>query len=394
MQQTQPYTPPPGYYDLPFTWAFDASIFTNGSSPLGSSIYLLGGYGDFLLRRVVGLNRILAANGTGMFQISRKFRNVYLSSDPVQAPNTPEFAVAPEELYLETGKIWFDLYGISLPNPSVTAQLAFQGVRRMQGHIPTRAISFPKTYTYQVAAALQNGIGSAPVTTFTKIVDYDFELYQIILIQQNNAELLVGSAPGLVRARKNVRFGLGGNTFLFVANQPGPAGALISVAIFDQLPATVPFQITVAGNAISVQLGSNVNGILPTMTADFVTAALNANSAVSSLVTVYSLGNGGQAGETPGGLPAFLAGGTLAPITTPISALTVYDSNKVAISNAPILDIFYNGGPGSPYVNGAIVPPLLYPKDSVLEIDFTSLTNSVPTTVVAYLVGRQLIPCS
>jgi hypothetical protein len=253
--KTQPYAPPPGYYDLPFTWAFDASIFANGSTQKGNSIYLLGGYGDFLLRRIVGLDRILAKDGTGMYRISRASRNVYMSSDPVQAPNCPELAIVPGELYPETGTLYFDLYGILKPTAALTSQLAFQGIRRQKGTKDTVTYkNFQKTFTYKVGAIL-SAVAGSPIHTATQIVDYDFELYQIILMVQ-----------------------------------------------------------------------------------------------------------------TPSGPQA---------ITVPVCSLKVFDQNKVALSNIPILDIFYNGAPGSPYENGAIVTPILYRKDSALDIDFYGLATSV-----------------
>lgn len=245
------YSPPPGTFDLPFTWVFDASTLANGSNQPNSSVYLLGGYGDFLLRRIVGMNRILAADGTGKFQVQRASKGSYIQSDPVQAPNSPELAIAPEEWYPETGKIWFDLFGINLPATAATAQIAFQGVRRQKGTIngPTYKHT-EKSYTYQVAATI-DAIPGSPIVAKTLIQDYDFELHQIILMVK------------------------------------GPSGYV--------------------------------------------------------------------------------------PITTPVCSLSVFDKDKVSISNKPVLDIFYNGAPGTPYQNGAIVPPLYYKKETLLQINFYKL---------------------
>jgi hypothetical protein len=60
------------------------------------------------------------------------------------------------------------------------------------------------------------------------------------------------------------------------------------------------------------------------------------------------------------------------------------------------MDIFYNGGPGSPYENGAVVPPLMFRRNTLVEIDFYSEIidpGALPTDVVVYLVGRKLYPC-
>ena len=79
------YEPPPGYYDLPFTWAYDASALTIGQNYPNQYIYMLGGYGDFICRRMVGLNRLLST-ATGQFQI-KDGQNNYLQSDPVYSVN-------------------------------------------------------------------------------------------------------------------------------------------------------------------------------------------------------------------------------------------------------------------------------------------------------------------
>jgi hypothetical protein len=246
------YRSPPGTFDLPFTWVFDASIFANGSAQPNSSVYLLGGYGDFLLRRVVGMNRILAGDKTGQFQIQRATKGSYIQSDPVMGENSPELAIAPEEWYPETGKIWFDLFGINQPTPLASSQIAFQGVRRQKGTLNRPKGSFnPKSYTYQVAATI-DAIPGSPIVARTLIQDYDFELHQIMVMVK------------------------------------GPSGYV--------------------------------------------------------------------------------------PVTTPVCTISVFDQNKVSISNKPVLDIFYNGAPGTPYQNGAIVPPLVYKKETLLQINFYRLT--------------------
>lgn len=82
--------------------------------------------------------------------------------------------------------------------------------------------------------------------------------------------------------------------------------------------------------------------------------------------------------------------------TIPLTKLWIYDVNRFQISNLPVLDLYLNGGPSSKYRNGALVPPLLYPKDSSIRIEVTNLvTNSslLPLTMTVNLVGRQRIPC-
>jgi len=270
------YSPPPGYYDLPYTYAFDASQLVTGKNYLNQQVYIQGGFGDFGMRRVVGLNKILASNGTGQFQLMRASQGVYQSSNPIQAPNTPELAIVPEEWYPETGQIGFDLFGLSIPANPGTAQLAFQGVRRLKGPSPQIGyVEDPKTFTFIAKGVLTTlEAANTPVITYTPILNYDFLLYNIVIIRQS------GSTP--------------------------------------------------------------------------------------------ALSNGD-------------------------CKLWIYDQNQVQISNMPILDSFFNGAPKSPYVNGAVVPPLMYRRNSVIEIDFYSLETVMgvlPVTITVYLVGRKLYPCA
>jgi hypothetical protein len=276
MNSSRLYTPPPGFYDLPYTYAFNASNLVNGNNYPNQQVYIQGGYGDFGVRRVVGLNKILAANGTGSFQLMRASQGVYQSSNPVQAPNTPELAIVPEEWYPETGQIGFDLFGISLPANPAAAQIAFQGSRRLPGSNPLIGYKAdPKTFTYIVTASLTTlASANVPVITYTPIDNYDFLLYQVIILKTNS-----GSGP-----------------------PPGDGDCM----------------------------------------------------------------------------------------------LWMYDQNQTQISNLPILDSFYNGGPGSTYENGAVVPPLMYRRNTVLEIDFYSLQTNpavLPVEITVYLVGRKLYPC-
>lgn len=84
-------------------------------------------------------------------------------------------------------------------------------------------------------------------------------------------------------------------------------------------------------------------------------------------------------------------GGVISGITSPIAALWVYDRNKVQISNIPVLDVFLDGGPNGLYREGALSPPLCYPKDSSLKIDVTGLVTG--QNLIIHAVGRRIYPC-
>jgi len=91
------------------------------------------------------------------------------------------------------------------------------------------------------------------------------------------------------------------------------------------------------------------------------------------------------------------AAGVFQDPTVPLSKLWIYDPVTQQISNAPILDIYVNGLPLSKYENGAFMPPLLYPRNSAIQIDFLSVVNNaglLPLTCFVDLVGVQRQPCA
>src|SRR5579862_8600464 len=188
------YTPPAGYYDLPFTWLYDGSALTDGKDALNQFVYLQGGYGDFILRRMVGFDRLLEAATTtdptvgGRFQTRDRYKAPMQSAPEFAMTRSPTFAkpdwgIPHEELFPETGQLSFDLYNVlrNADNPA-TAQLAFQGVRRMKGAYVRRPgfRARPKTFTYvPISPPLTGLVGADAVYLRLKIDDYDFELYNI-----------------------------------------------------------------------------------------------------------------------------------------------------------------------------------------------------------------------
>lgn len=188
------YTPPKGSYDLPFTWTFDASGLTNGLAYPNQYVYLQGGYGDFILRRIVGLSRILDPS-TGQYQIRDNIQN-YIEQTPVFGVSADDIGVAPELKYDELGAIRFDLGVIQLPAQPHTGQVAFQGVRRMKGNMPARPgyKATAKSFTYLLPVSITGLQGTAPVTVSQTMDNYDFELHQIIIVLQNNASVTISQA--------------------------------------------------------------------------------------------------------------------------------------------------------------------------------------------------------
>jgi hypothetical protein len=189
------YTPPAGFYDVPFTWVFDCSALVAGQNYPRLSVPIYAGYGDFIMRRIVGLNNVLS-NVSGQFQIrdqlGRYLQNVPQSigsGGPGQTAHCgADFGLTRELIYPENSQIYFDLYdvdpafdygGIS----NFGAQVGFQGVRRVEGNSPWPAgYRFkPKTYTYIVGNTLPTSTATlGPAEhVITPITDFDFELYEL-----------------------------------------------------------------------------------------------------------------------------------------------------------------------------------------------------------------------
>ena len=323
MREPHLYQPPPGYYDLPMTWLYDASALTdstNGYVPLSNQhVTVMAGYGDFILRRIVGLNNILSKTGfplgfpgDGLFQV-RDALGRYLQSVPQYVGNSgvgygtlqdvaADIAVVPELFFRENSQIYFDLVNIRrTPDYSGFsyngAQLAFQGVRRLKGISP-----FDPTYNYNLKTYTYVKSLTLPVTTsnqtaiptqfaITPVVDYDFELHQIQIVYSTPAGVLIPQ---------------------IVPPYTGTASVPLSlVLLFDQ------FQVATSYSSATIQ---------------------------------------GAAGGP-----------------------------------APMPDLYMNGL--SYYGNGAIVPPLLYRRDSQIRMQVFSLVGSSPVKMVINYVGKQRIPC-
>jgi hypothetical protein len=395
------YQTPPGTYDLPFSWIYDAAGLTTGLSYPNQQVYIQGGYGDFILRRIVGLSLLepnagnLAASGA--YQIQDRSGN-YISNFPIAGGQADDLGICPEMRYPETGQIKFDLGPVTVSTPSAIGQIAFQGARRMKGNYvqnPTyRARA--RTYTYVMPPAALGALGT--YQTIRQVVsNYDFELHQLII--------LVGG--GGVTAASRL-FGDDESVIQITAVTPGAAGNSIQIFmdIAGPFAANQPMSVSVVGNVITLNPQTDSSGhviynppgegtnaqVLAAFAASAPASALVTASLYSGLPTASGFGkipNGGflQGGTGGGGGAGFFA------LQNPISKLWIYDSNKVQISSAPMLDIFCDGGPGGVYQNGAIVPPLWYPQNSQIQIDVYSATSTPGQSILIYCVGKEFFPC-
>jgi hypothetical protein len=78
-----------------------------------------------------------------------------------------------------------------------------------------------------------------------------------------------------------------------------------------------------------------------------------------------------------------------------VSKVMLFDAVKGQLFNIPVLDVYVNGAPLSPYEDGAIVPPLIFPQQSQIRVDLYSQVPALnlPVTVEVQIVGRQRVPC-
>lgn len=213
------YTPPPGYYDLPFMWVYDANSLTNGNNYPNQFVYILGGYGRFILRRIVGMDLVFStAAAAQQIQVKDASGN-YIQSSPVVLGGLPgDWPIAPEIEYPETGKIGFDLFDIQKFSPGSQgsiinyAYLGFHGVRRLPGVSPLVAAGNfkPKTFTYtQNVTVTQPAFGTGggqtpPLAVYQKVNDYDFELHQILIWDTTHQNDLFDLLLLLYDSNKNI----------------------------------------------------------------------------------------------------------------------------------------------------------------------------------------------
>lgn len=372
------YTPPQGTYDLPFTWCYDASGLTNGLAYPNQYVYLKGGYGDFIMRRILGLSRVLNPS-TGQYLVRDNSSNP-LQQFPIYGASADDIGIAPELRYQETGAIKFDLGIIDLPAIPTTGQVCFQGVRRMQGSRAKNPSyqAKAKTFTYILTAPVNPPVGSF-VTVRQTVNNYDFELYNIILLYSSGA--VTPGAP----------FIYGGENGVLYFQNLGSTPITLNI-LFGSGPL-----ISVVGNTITItdgaEGGATVTNFLTAWNASPAAALVsltNHNIAFPNTTAFYN---------PPNTINQVLAAAShaasgVAALTTPISSLWLYDSNKIQVSSAPMVDIYMDGGPNGVYKNGAIVTPLWYPQNSQIQIDVYSQLAASSATLTIYLVGRQWLPCS
>jgi len=393
----RPYSSPAGYSDFPFTWVYDGSSLTRGNNYPNQFVTVQSGYGDFILRRIMGLDTVLEP-GSGQFQIKDMSGRYFQSVPQNIGPNAgngslagcaADIAILPERFYKELSNIGVDLYDVAPSGGIASApasQIGFQGVRRIQSNPPPGFTYRPKTYTYVTYGAILGGTVLSPTLT-TQVIqpvqNYAFDLMQVYLFFQRLLAFITDSSAALY----------------FQPVQPLAAPPeLVTIQILTPVGDNLPLTVTVTGYAIVVRPATNALGQLIS-TGIEVANAINSNPEASALVfatavyptqpleTLTPVG----VGPNPVVNPAFFS-----PNASWAQCL-LFDQNSVQVYSQAMLDLFVNAG--SYYNNGAVVPLLQYAQNSRIRMDITPTiwsgveAESSPLWATIHYVGKQRIPC-
>ena len=267
------YQPPVGYVDEFYMYVYDA--FQNGlidtQTYLNQAVYIPGGY-DFILRRIVGLDSVLAAT-TGKFQFRGSNQENFFSAPIVAAAAMRDQLIVPEVFYPQQSQIAFDLYNVkqrfiygqSIAGCASTApkifcgQIGFGGVRRRRiGAMPTpgtfKRIPFQTTLTLNtvaqasvLAAGLSATFGPQSLATVlsTQVTfsNYDTEIHMIQCVDINPDDLAPG--PGTIP---------NGLNWFAIIPYDSARNALTSGYVMSQyLSDAVPFGTPSVGSVNTVQ---------------------------------------------------------------------------------------------------------------------------------------------
>ena len=192
----EPYLTPDGTLDFPFTYVYDTSALTDGYNVLNISQQLQGD-SDFILRRIMGLDTVLATKANGGKWNLRNANGTLVSGNPTTGIlQHAVWPVVPEKLYRVNDQISFDLYNtlrafnVCGATPIYASQVAFHGVKRFglgstyPRHITPykyREVSYRYAYELTINWAHFDTSGRVqPAQRFNQQIDnFDFELLRI-----------------------------------------------------------------------------------------------------------------------------------------------------------------------------------------------------------------------
>jgi hypothetical protein len=206
----EPYLTPDGTLDTPFAYIYDTSSFTDGTNVLNIAQQLQGD-SAFILRRIVGLNTVLATKANGGAWNYRNANGTNANGNPSSGIlGHRVWPVVPEKMYKTNDQISFDLYNTlrafnpCSATPIYASQIAFMGVKRFaNGSTFPRQITPYKyrevTYRYVYSLTINwahfdaSGRVASPQRFNQQMDNFDFELLRISICAQNSTSALTTS---------------------------------------------------------------------------------------------------------------------------------------------------------------------------------------------------------
>lgn len=202
--QVEPYRTPEGYTDFPFTYVFDATGLTDGTTIPNLSKPLQGD-SDFVMRHVLGLETVVdtPANG-GKVQLYNGSGSQVFGSQAGNGIYAPQsVAVVPEKIYHYNEQIKFDLTKIlraANAGAVLTSYIGFRGVKRFHGNpgygtgkTPYAWREVPQVYSYSLTVNWDYVAGGNPHRFTQGLDNYDFELFRVLI---SNVTAGAGGGPG------------------------------------------------------------------------------------------------------------------------------------------------------------------------------------------------------
>ncbi len=265
----QPYVTPPGKYDFPFAYVYDATSLTDGLNYQDIQIPMQGD-SSFILRHIAGVDTCIdtAANG-GRFNYKNASRQ-YANGNPSTGICFPKnWPVLPEKLYKFNEAIWIDLYKVLRNNtpcdtPIYHSFIAFFGVKRFdvgQNYAPKKTPykykEMAQRYEFVLTIDWNHfAIGSTaaqPHRFIQQMDNYDFELLRITVARPGETGTLADDDFSMTLYDQSMHqlSNLPLNQGFFNAGKPTPATQPPYQSCFP-----VPSMVYPAGSAITFDVTS------------------------------------------------------------------------------------------------------------------------------------------
>ena len=233
--RNEPYKTPPGYYDVPYIYAYDGSALTDGLTYRNVTLDVGFDNAGFVLRQISGRPTI-----AGRVQVRDSFAPLTAAEEAgIAMPAT--YPICPEREYRPNSIINFDLFTVARANNAALQviiyypQLAFQGVRRYQGGAtypgPSGYKHYAKPFSYTINVAVTwAGTDPNPRRFVIPVDDLDFVLHSITAVRTARTGVASYAVPfgefqlKLYDARPRELSNIPVNDFLLIDNAPATGG--------------------------------------------------------------------------------------------------------------------------------------------------------------------------